>query len=167
MIVSIYQASESLYDLFDKVCVIYQGRMVYFGPPDQARNYFVEMGWNPANRQTTPDFLVAVTDPAVRTARAGVDVRTLPKTAEEFEGYWKRSELARVNRADMDRYKERYMGRMDRRVAYKESAVAEHAKTARRTSAYVISLPMQVRAVMKRRVRIIRGDLGTQVLIIM
>jgi ATP-binding cassette subfamily G (WHITE) protein 2 (SNQ2) len=166
MIVSIYQASESLYNLFDKVCVVYQGRMVYFGPPAQARQYFSEMGWKSANRQTTPDFLVAVTDPAVRTPREDVDRHALPKTAEEFEAYWKRSELSALNRSDMDSYKERYVGHRDRMDAYKESAVAEHAKTARRKSAYVISLPMQVMAVMKRRVRIIRGGWGTQVIIL-
>ena len=36
-VASLYQASENLYSLFDKVCVIYQGRMAYFGPASQAR----------------------------------------------------------------------------------------------------------------------------------
>ena len=58
-IVSIYQAGESLDELFDKVCVIYEGKMAYFGPADQARDYFIELGYQPANRQTTADFLVA------------------------------------------------------------------------------------------------------------
>jgi hypothetical protein len=52
--------------------------MVYFRPPAQARDYFCETGWKPANRQTTPDFLVAVTDPVVRPAREGVDVHAPP-----------------------------------------------------------------------------------------
>ena len=60
-IVSLYQASESLYQLFDKVCVIYEGKMAYFGPANQARQYFIDMGYEPANRQTTADFLVAGT----------------------------------------------------------------------------------------------------------
>ena len=58
-IVSIYQAGENLYSLFDKVCVINEGRMAYFGPADTARQYFIDMGYEPANRQTTPDFLVS------------------------------------------------------------------------------------------------------------
>lgn len=36
-IVSLYQAGENIYQLFDKVCVIYEGRMVYFGPTSRAR----------------------------------------------------------------------------------------------------------------------------------
>ena len=58
-IVSIYQAGENLYNLFDKVCVINEGRMAYFGPADRARQYFIDMGYEPANRQTTADFLVS------------------------------------------------------------------------------------------------------------
>jgi len=44
-IVSIYQAGESLYEYFDKVCVIDEGRMAYFGPTDQAKQYFLDMGY--------------------------------------------------------------------------------------------------------------------------
>lgn len=58
-IVSIYQAGESLYEHFDKVCVLYEGRMAYFGRADQARQYFIDLGYEPAHRQTTADFLVA------------------------------------------------------------------------------------------------------------
>ena len=57
-VVSIYQAGEQLYELFDKVCVIYEGRMAYFGPANRARQYSIDMGYQPANRQTTADFLV-------------------------------------------------------------------------------------------------------------
>jgi hypothetical protein len=35
--------------------------MVYFGRADQARDYFLSLGYVPqAERQTTPDFLVSV-----------------------------------------------------------------------------------------------------------
>ena len=65
-IVSIYQAGEPLYELFNKVCVIYEGKMAYFGPAKRARQYFIDMGYEPAHRQTTADFLVAgmYTNPA-------------------------------------------------------------------------------------------------------
>jgi len=43
-IVSLYQAGESLYECFNKVCVIYEGQMVYFGPAKEARQYFIDMG---------------------------------------------------------------------------------------------------------------------------
>ena len=43
--VAIYQASQAIYDLFDKTTVLYEGRQIYFGPASQARRYFEEMGW--------------------------------------------------------------------------------------------------------------------------
>ena len=42
--VAIYQAGELLYEYFDKVCVIYEGRMAYYGPASEARQYFINMG---------------------------------------------------------------------------------------------------------------------------
>ena len=78
-IVSIYQASENLYNLFDKVsrlspfcfgigyliillwqvCVLSEGQMVFFGSAREARKYFIDMGWVADDRVTTADFLVA------------------------------------------------------------------------------------------------------------
>jgi hypothetical protein len=33
--------------------------MTYFGRADQARQYFIDLGFEPAHRQTTADFVVA------------------------------------------------------------------------------------------------------------
>jgi len=85
---SVCQASENVHDLFDKVCVIYKGRMAYYGPASLAREYFIDMGYQPANRQTTPDFLVAVTDPNARMAREGYENR-VPRTPDEFVEHYR------------------------------------------------------------------------------
>ncbi|KAG5644209.1 hypothetical protein DXG03_008872 [Asterophora parasitica] len=131
-IVSIYQAGETLYELFDKVCVIYEGQMAYFGPADQARQYFIDMGYEPANRQTTPDFLVAVTDPNGRNPRP--DFGPMPRTASEFADHFMHSSVAQLNREDIDLYKEAYVGMPERANAYKKSVRAEHASTAKKKS---------------------------------
>ncbi|KZP27013.1 pleiotropic drug resistance ABC transporter [Athelia psychrophila] len=163
-IVSIYQASESLYTLFDKVCVIDAGRMVYFGPADRARAYFEDMGYVPANRQTTADYLVACTDPKGRTPAPGRNPSSLPRTADEFARYFMQSQLAKENRADMAAYEAEFVGQSARALAYRASVRAEHAEHTRGTSAYTISLPMQVRAVMVRRAQVIWGNVTAQVL---
>ena len=154
-IVSIYQAGESLYEMFDKVCLIYEGRMVYFGPANQARQYFVDMGYEPANRQTTSDFLVAVTDPNGRQVRDGM--RGVPSTSEEFEQYYRRSSIMQGNLEDMASFREQYVGRDDLISAFRESAKAERARHMQKQSPYTISIPMQIRSVMRRRVQIQAG----------
>ena len=159
---SVYQASENVYDHFDKVCVIYQGRMVYFGPISLAREYFIDMGYQPANRQTTPDFLVAVTDPNARIAREGYESR-VPRTADEFVEHYRKSNIWQINQEDMDAYLREFVGKPQRASAYMESAWAEHAATSKKKSAYIISIPMQTRAVMVRRLQILKGNLGGQI----
>ncbi|KAH9934163.1 pleiotropic drug resistance ABC transporter [Fomitopsis serialis] len=163
-IVSIYQAGEQLYQLFDKVCVIYEGKMAYFGPASSARQYFIDMGYEPANRQTTADFLVAVTDPNGRIPRANYSGPPPPRNADEFAAYFKNSELGRLNRDDMRRYREEESGMSEKKQMYRLSHRAEHAKTTSKKSPFIISIAMQARALMLRRVQIIQGAIATQVI---
>ena len=159
---SVYQASETVYDHFDKVCVIYEGRMAYYGLASLARQYFIDMGYQPANRQTTPDFLVAVTDPNARIARAGYENR-VPRTPDEFAEHYRNSNVWQVNQQDMTAYLREFVGKPNRASAYMESARAEHATTSSKKSAYVISIPMQTKAVMVRRLQILKGSAGGQI----
>ena len=161
-VVTAYQASENVYDVFDKVCVIYDGRMVYYGPASLARQYFIDMGYEPANRQTTPDFLVAVTNPNARTTRKGYGSH-IPQTADEFADYYRKSNIWQINRRDMDSYFNEFVGKPKRALVYRESAYAEHPVTTCKKSPYVISIPMQTRAVMVRRLQIIKGNMAAQV----
>lgn len=85
--VAIYQASQAIYDLFDKATVLYEGREIYFGPAKAARGFFERQGWYCPSRQSTGDFLTAVTNPTERTPRAGMENR-VPRTPKEFEKYW-------------------------------------------------------------------------------
>lgn len=179
-IVSIYQASELLYSLFDKVCVIYEGRMIYFGPADTARAYFTDMGWEAPMRQTTADFLVSVTDPNGRAPRPGFEHR-VPRTADEFSETFRQTSLSLANRSEIFSYltdmghdiprslletnqksarssRSTYDEKARITSAYVESARAEHASHTFERSSYTISVPMQVRAVIQRRIQIIKGS---------
>ncbi|OSX63435.1 hypothetical protein POSPLADRAFT_1074039 [Postia placenta MAD-698-R-SB12] len=162
-IVSIYQAGESLYTLFDKVCVIYEGKMAYFGPADRAREYFINLGFEPANRQTTADFVVAVTDPNGRIVREGYEARA-PRTADEFAQRFLESEMGARNRADIEAYKEESARTPEKALEYRESHRAEHAKTTPPSSSFITSIPMQARALMLRRIQIIQGAKGAQIM---
>ena len=61
--VSLYQAGEGSYDLFDKVIVLDHRRQVYFGPPSEARAYFEGLGFKVLPRQSIADYLVGCMDP--------------------------------------------------------------------------------------------------------
>jgi len=43
--VAIYQASQAIFDIFDKAIILHEGRQIFFGPIGVAKQYFKEMGW--------------------------------------------------------------------------------------------------------------------------
>jgi ATP-binding cassette, subfamily G (WHITE), member 2, SNQ2 len=84
------------------------------------------LSYEPANRQTTADFLVSVTNPNARIPRAGFT--SMPRTAVEFADYFKKSKLGYTNEADIESYHSEFVNKPDRALAYMESAREEHAK---------------------------------------
>ncbi|CAI8499165.1 unnamed protein product [Pichia kudriavzevii] len=89
-VVTIYQASEKIYRLFDYVTVLYLSRQIYFGPIDKAVEFFTKMGFVKEDRQTSSEFLTSITDANARKCRPGLEEK-LPQTPEEFETYWRNS----------------------------------------------------------------------------
>jgi ATP-binding cassette subfamily G (WHITE) protein 2 (SNQ2) len=83
-IVTLYQASESMYNqCFDRVLVMYEGRMIFSGKAEDAKNHFLDLGFHMWDRQTTPDFLTAVTAPSERVVRRG-HKGSVPSTPDQF-----------------------------------------------------------------------------------
>jgi ATP-binding cassette, subfamily G (WHITE), member 2, PDR len=147
--VAIYQASQAIYDVFDKVIVLYEGRQIYFGPCNRAEQYFVDMGWSKPSRQTTGDFLTSVTNPQERQARDGMEQR-VPRTPDEFETYWRNSAERAALMEEISGHEEDFpVGRgAERELA--ENKHEQQAKHVRPKSPYLMSVPMQVRLCTKR-----------------
>ena len=55
--VALYQAGESLYNLFDKVVLIHEGKCLYYGKTTEAAAYFEGLGFTRPARWTTADFV--------------------------------------------------------------------------------------------------------------
>ncbi|KAF3939272.1 hypothetical protein ABW19_dt0207177 [Dactylella cylindrospora] len=146
--VAIYQASQSIYDIFDKVIVLYAGRQIFFGPATRAKAYFEEMGWYCPPRQTTGDFLTSVTNPSERQAREGYENR-VPRTPEEFEQYWAQSSDRKMLVQEMEDWEQNHSGEQTYGVLREAKARAQ-ADHVRPESPYTLSIPMQVRLCTKR-----------------
>ena len=83
--VSLYQAGEGIYGLFDKVLVIDKGHQVYFGPTSEARSYFEGLGYKALPRQSTADYLTGCTDPNERQFAPGRSYADVPSSPEALE----------------------------------------------------------------------------------
>jgi hypothetical protein len=70
---------------------LYEGRQIFFGSKDHAKEYFTDMGYLCPDRQTTADFLTSLTNPSERKVQPGFEKR-VPRTPDEFANAWKHSE---------------------------------------------------------------------------
>ncbi|KAK4865296.1 hypothetical protein LT330_009407 [Penicillium expansum] len=107
VLVSLYQAPQEAYDLFDKVTVLYEGRQVFFGNTFEGRAYFEELGFECPKRQTTPDFLTSMTSPKERLIRQGCEDKA-PRTATEFEERWKKSRQHQELMLEIEAYENKF-----------------------------------------------------------
>lgn len=154
--VAIYQASENIYETFDKVTVLYKGRQVYFGPVMEAKKYFEDMGYYCPPRQSTAEFLTAVTDPIGRYAKPGFEGK-VPSTAEEFEEYWLKSEQYQILQREMEEY-DNSINQDETRKRYYQSLKQEKMKYLRQNSKFTINYLQQLKLCTTRGFQRLWGD---------
>lgn len=163
-LVAIYQCSQDTYDLFDKVILLYEGYQIFNGSTKDAKNYFLEMGWECPQRQTTADFLTSLTNPAQRRIQPGFENR-VPKTAKEFSDRWRASE----ERARLLKRIDAHLNSQEL-AALKGDFVDHHYATqtskTKKTSPYTVSFAMQVRYLMWRNILRTRGNPSVSLFII-
>ncbi|KAL9127279.1 MAG: hypothetical protein Q9217_003814 [Psora testacea] len=155
--VAIYQASQSIYDIFDKVVVLYEGRQIFFGDTTTAKDFFINMGFHCTERATTGDFLTSLTNPAERIVREGFENR-VPRTPDEFAERWKQSEERARLLAEIDEFDKAYPLGGEQLQKFQHSRKAAQAKSQRAKSPYTISIPMQVKLCIVRGFQRLQGD---------
>lgn len=160
-LVTLYQAGEGIYELMDKVLVIDQGRQIFSGPAKDAKQYFIDLGFECPERQTTADFLTAVTDPNERRFRPGFEDRA-PKTAEELEKAFRNSPNYQKLLADVRDYEE-HLQRTDYADAKRFEGAVRDSKSRHvsKESPYTVSFTRQVLACTKREFWLLFGDTAT------
>ncbi|CAM9010933.1 unnamed protein product [Wickerhamomyces anomalus] len=151
--ITIYQAGENIYETFDKVTILYDGRQVYFGPADQAKDYFERMGFQCPPRQATAEFLTAITDPLGRYPKPGFE-KKVPETADDFERYWHNSPEYEKMINQINDYEQKTDAAKTREI-YDESLSQEKPRTHYR---YTINYFQQLRLLTKRGFQRIYGD---------
>jgi ATP-binding cassette subfamily G (WHITE) protein 2 (SNQ2) len=148
--VSLYQASENIYQQFDKVLVIDSGRQVYFGPAKEARAYFEGLGFLEKPRQTTPDYLTGCTDEFEREYRAGRSADDTPSSPDTLAEAFTNSKFNAQLTEEMTAYRQQ----MDiEKHVYDDFqlAVKESKRHTSHRNVYSIPFYLQVVAIFKRQ----------------
>ncbi|KAF5006716.1 hypothetical protein FDECE_6926 [Fusarium decemcellulare] len=140
-IVTLYQAGEDIYKLFDKVLVLHEGRQIYFGPTQDAKKYFTDMGFNSPPRCPTPEFLTSVTRPLVLRPNIREGVSWVPRNALEFAKAWRSSPEYKALLSDIDDYNEKHPLGNKRSVALTREALVGQGES---RSAFILPIPKQI-----------------------
>ncbi|KLU92926.1 hypothetical protein MAPG_11875 [Magnaporthiopsis poae ATCC 64411] len=148
--VSLYQASENIYGLFDKVLVIDAGKQVYFGPASEARAYFEGLGFAARPRQTTPDYLTGCTDEYERGYAEGYSSENAPHSPDTLSQAFRKSDISKRLDQEMAEYSESLKVETRTHEDFK-IAVKESKRTGAKKTVYSVGFHQQVWALMKRQ----------------
>lgn len=169
-LMTLYQASDAIYDLVDNVLLIDEGRMLYQGPAREAKAYFQELGYECGEMQTVSDFLSSITVPEKRRFKAGWEHRA-PKGPIELEQTFRKSAAFSKIQQQVLAYGDERIGGKGRPGSeadtdygsldeFKKALQIDKSRFASSSSPYTISLFRQVVLCAKRQIWQIKGHLS-------
>ncbi|GAA6025845.1 hypothetical protein JCM10207_002683 [Rhodosporidiobolus poonsookiae] len=156
--VSLYQAGEGIYEQFDKVLVIDEGRQVYFGPAKEARQYMMDLGYADLRRQTTADYLTGCTDPNERKLAPGRTEADVPANPEALEAAFKKSEIYSRMVSERDAFRAQAEQDEKHRIEFREAVRDDKRTGVSKKSVYTVSYPAQIWALMIRQFQLKAQD---------
>ncbi|KAJ5859609.1 hypothetical protein N7534_004886 [Penicillium rubens] len=158
--VTIYQASEAMYEFFDRVMLMYEGKMIFCGPATRAKEYFIALGFSCPERQTTADFLTAVTSPSERVFQ---DTYTGPRyeTAEALARAFRNSKEYQQLQEEMKRYSEQVASDQSITCSFEEEVRRTRSRFVSKSSSEISSIWTQSLATLRRQYQLIWRDWST------
>jgi ABC-type multidrug transport system ATPase subunit len=157
-IVTLYQAGNGIYDLFDKVLVLDEGKQVYYGPREEARGFMESQGFVCGDGANVADFLTGVTVPSEREIHPDFESR-FPRNVGELELAYQQSNL----KATMDQelnYPATEEAKSNTR-SFREAMNLDRAPRLPKSSPMTVSFQAQVKACIIRQYQILWGDKAT------
>ncbi len=129
---SIYQGSDAIVRLFDKVVVINSGHQVFYGPLSEAKAYFEGLGFVCSPTTTTTDFLNSMSaDPEVRLVQESRE-NQVPQTPADFESAFRSSPHYPAVQESVHRSKSLAVQEFDGKTVYPLSLIQQIWLCARR-----------------------------------
>lgn len=156
-IVTLYQAGNGIYDLFDKVLVLDEGQQIFYGPMKNARPFFEHQGFVCREGANVADYLTGVTVPTEREIKSGFE-SSFPRTAIDIRSRYESSATYK-NMVQEEDYPTTARAR-DCTSTFQE-AIAVDQHNSLRDSVFTVSLYQQVMTCIIRQYQIIRNDKAT------
>ncbi|KAI8144719.1 ABC-2 type transporter-domain-containing protein [Fennellomyces sp. T-0311] len=155
-VATLYQASNSIFTLFDKVLLLDDGYCIYFGPVEEAKSYFEDLGFYCPPRKSLPDFLTGLCNPVEREIKPGYE-SSAPQHASEFQTRFYESNIYKRMMVELEEYEQK-IAYENPAEKFKEAVAAEHQKGAPKRSPYTASFWQQVKALTVRQYHLLIKD---------
>ncbi|ORX47212.1 hypothetical protein DM01DRAFT_1410327 [Hesseltinella vesiculosa] len=157
-VATLYQASDSIFHLFDKVMVLDEGRCIYFGPTSTAKSYFEDIGFYCPERKSIPDFLTGLCNANERQMKPGFEEK-VPLNSVQFERVYKESHVHNALMKEREDY-EAKINASNPAEHFRQAVVEAHQKHASKRSPFVSTYYQQVTSLTVRQFQLISGDKG-------
>ena len=157
-IVTLYQAGNGIYELFDKILVLDEGIEIFYGPMAEARPFMESLGFYCDPAANVADFLTGVTVPTERAILPGFEDK-FPRTAAEIRKAYEQTDTCKKMSLEYS-YPDSEKAKM-----YTEDfkKAIQHDKYPRlpKSAQFTVSFGAQVKACVKRQYQILWGDKAT------
>jgi hypothetical protein len=102
-IATLYQASNAIFDLFDKVLILDGGMQIYYGPVHDAKPFMEDLGFICQDGANVADFLTGVVVPTERKVRRDKK-STFPRNAAAVKAKYEMSPIFPIMQAESELY---------------------------------------------------------------
>ncbi|KAL1892603.1 ATP-binding cassette transporter snq2 [Sporothrix stenoceras] len=157
-IVTLYQAGNGIFNLFDKVLVLDEGKEIFYGPAKEAKGFMENLGFVYTDGANVGDFLTGVTVPTERQIRPGWENR-FPRTPEAIREAYQESRIYKEAIAEYNYPQTQEAA--DRTADFQESVAWEKSKHLPRGSNLTTSFWAQVMFCTRRQYQILWGEKST------
>lgn len=157
-IVTLYQAGNGIYEQFDKVLVLDEGRQIFYGPASAAKPFMESVGFGYTDGANVADYLSGVTVPTERKILPGFE-GSFPRTHDDLLAVYQKSPLCQNMMTEYD-YPTTPLAQ-ERTATFKESVAFEKDSSLPKNSPLTTSFLHQLKVCVIRQYQIIWGDKAT------
>ncbi|PVI07406.1 ABC-2 type transporter [Periconia macrospinosa] len=157
-IATLYQAGNGIFEQFDKVLVLDEGKEIFYGPREEARPFMEQLGFLCDDSANVGDFLTGVTVPSERSIKEGFE-SSFPRTAKDIRDRYQNSEICQRMQLEYG------FPESDTAISgtkeFIESVSQERSSHLPKNSPFTVPFGKQVRTAIQRQYQILWGDRAT------
>lgn len=156
-IVSLCQASEQIYSLFDKLMILDHGLMIYFGSASQACSYFESLGYMRSPTESTPDFLMNIVDVNTRKFNPTFDVKSIPVDPVSLQQTFLNSYLFKKLKDEIAEYRSQ-ASLIAKKDEFVRAVLDSKSKYVSKRSTFTVSFVKQVLILARRNLLVMKQN---------